>query len=137
MKTPLLVFVKALGFYCLVTMPAMFFPPMYLMSVMFMLMYAGIAGIIFALLFYALQSSQYSLRGKMIALYIAVVPSVALAFQTMETCGSFPGVWQSEGFMLFPLAAVIAGWISLYQSRKLITEQFKLHVKLQSLQNGN
>lgn len=53
-------------------------------------------------------------------LFAAVFISVVCAFQLMEITGAWDNIWQSGIFLAFPAVAVIAGWISLFISRKKV-----------------
>jgi hypothetical protein len=44
-----------------------------------------------------------------------IIPvAVAFAFQMIESFGDYEKIWQSGCFLLFPLAGIFSGWISLF-----------------------
>jgi len=53
-------------------------------------------------------------------LFVGVVIVVAMSFQMLEILKADYTVWHSGAFLLFPLAAIVSGWISLYTSRDKI-----------------
>jgi len=127
-KTGLLVFIRALGIYLLMTIPAVAaLPLMYLLSAGFALSFGWIAAVLFLFLFYLLQITKMDIMVKTIFLYASVAIAVAVAFQMMEVTGAEDRIWQSGGFLLFPAAAVVSGWISLAVSRQKISSLLALN----------
>ena len=127
-KTGLLVFIRALGIYLLMTIPAVAaLPLMYLLSAGFALSFGWIAAMLFLFLFYLLQITKMDTMVKTIFLYASVAIAVAVAFQMMEVTGAEDRIWQSGGFLLFPAAAVLSGWISLAVSRQKISSLLSLN----------
>ena len=119
-KTGFFVFLRALGIYLLITLPALGMPIMYMLSAGYALSFGWIAGALFLLLFYSIQKLATGIITKNVLLYTAVAIAVLVAFQMMEVLGVEDHIWQSGVFLLFPAAAVISGWISLAVYRHAI-----------------
>jgi hypothetical protein len=118
-KTPFAIYCRALGLYALLTLPALYFPGMYIISLMYVLMYGWFAWSFFTLLYVAVDIFPLHIVLKLSALFIAVVISVAFAYHMLGVLGVEENVWHS-GFIIFPFAAVIAGWISVCISSEKI-----------------
>lgn len=120
-KTAIVIFFRAIGIYLLLTFPAMMaLPMMYIISAGYALSFGWIAAALFLLLLFLLQKLKCRIPLKRAFVYSAVLIAVAIAFQAMELAGAQQHVWQSGGFLLFPAAAVIAGWISVFFSKRAI-----------------
>jgi hypothetical protein len=129
-KYGLLIFLRAVAFYLLLSFPAMMaLPTMYLISASYALSFGWIAAVVFWLALYTLQFLPLRRVTKAAVLYMVVAAAVVLAFQCLELAGVQEQIWQSGPFLLFPAAAVVSGWISLFLSRhtlqKLFTESAK------------
>ncbi|MEO5681918.1 MAG: hypothetical protein ABIQ88_04710 [Chitinophagaceae bacterium] len=124
-RTGLIVFIRAMGIYLLLTIPALAaLPAMYLLSAGYALSFGWIAAIFFLIAFYLLRIMKMSVRARHMLLYMAAAVAVLIAFQMMEITGAWDHIWQSGAFLLFPGAAVMAGWISLAVSGKAINRLF-------------
>lgn len=125
MKTPFLIYIKAVGIYALLTLPALFEPLMYLISMIYVLFYGWFAWFVFTLIYVVTVFCNPDFRTKMIVLFIGVVVAVAFAFQMLEILGVEKDIWHSGGFLLFPMTAVFSGWISLatYRSRVMASSR--------------
>ena len=122
-KHGLLIFIRAVGIYLLLTFPALLaFPPMYLISAGYAASFGWIAAALFLLLLYLLKAMTLDVLVKKIILFASIAAAGALAFQAMELTGSQEHIWQSGAFLFFPGAAVLAGWISLLTSRHKIDD---------------
>src|SRR5258706_10424312 len=119
MKTAFVIYCRAVGLYALLTLPALFVPVLYVMSLMYVLIYGWVAWFIFSLLYLLLDNLPLDFVPKLFALFTGVVISVACAYHLMGVAGVEGDVWHS-GFIIFPFAAVIAGWISICVSRETI-----------------
>ncbi len=124
MKTSTNIFFRAMGIYLLLTLPALLEPIIYIYSIIFMLMYCWFAGIIFCVIFYLLQLGKKNYDTAIMTLAITIPVSVVIALQLMEVFGTWDKVWHAGLFLLFPAAAVVAGWISLYKSTQNIQDIF-------------
>jgi hypothetical protein len=119
MKTPFLIYCRAVGLYALLTLPALVIPVMYLTSLMYVLMYGWFAWFVFTLLYAVIDNLPLDFVLKLSALFIAVVISVAFAYHMLGVLRVQEDVWNS-GFITFPFAAVIAGWISVCVAKEKI-----------------
>ena len=111
-KTSCIVFARAIGIYLLITLPALVFPPMYIMSAGFALGFGWLAGLLFTLFLYFLQKAAINRKSKTILLYTSIVISVLVAFEAIEVMKAWDDVWASGPFLLFPFAAIASGCIS-------------------------
>src|SRR5687768_7691283 len=112
MKTPFIIYIRAVGIYALLTIPALFFPIMYIISIMYVLFYGWFAWAIFTFIYLVTTFCNPAYHIKMGILTIAVVVAVLFAFQMLEVLGVQDNIWDSGGFLLFPVAAIFSGWIS-------------------------
>jgi hypothetical protein len=118
MITAFTIYIRALGIYALITLPALGLPPMYILSLIYAFVFGWFAWFLFSLLSLAVVNSTLIHHYRLLLLSIAVPVSVAFAFQMIEVFDAFDNVWQSGGFLIFPLAATISGWLSLGISEK-------------------
>lgn len=125
-KNSFLVFLYALGLYLLLTLPALVFPPMYLLSASIVLTFGWIAGVLFMILFAFLVRVRTSWRMRQLLLYLLVAVCVLPAFQSVELAGRWDNIWNAGLLLLFPACAVTAGWLSIRFSRRRIHECFLL-----------
>jgi hypothetical protein len=110
--TPFIIYVRAVGIYCLLTIPALALPFMYLISITYVLIYGWFAWAVFTIIYFIIVFCNPKFIAKMSILFIGVVAAVTLSFQMIEVLKAEDNV--------FPLAAVVSGWISLYVSREKI-----------------
>jgi hypothetical protein len=120
MPTSLSILLKAYVLYLVFTLPALFMPAIYLISAAYALFFCWFAYFLFAIAYYFLSNYRIHYTTRIIGLLLAVVIGVAFAFQMMEVFGVWENVWQSGSFLLFPLAAVLAGWTSIFLTSKRI-----------------
>jgi len=116
MKTPFIIYIRAVGIYALITIPALAMPVMYFISMMYVLFYGWFAWAVFTTIYLVTVFCNPGLKSKMVILSMGVVAAVAFAFQMLEVLAVQKNIWNSGPFLLFPLAAVISGWISLSAS---------------------
>jgi len=115
--TPFIIYARAVGIYCLLTLPAITLPIMYLVSVTDVLIYGWFAWALFTIIYFITVFCNPNFLSKMSILFVGVVIAVAMSFQMLEILKAEYTVWHSGAFLLFPLAAIVSGWISLYTSR--------------------
>jgi len=118
--TPFIIYVRAVGIYCLLTIPALVVPIMYLISITYVLFYGWLAWAVFTFLYFITVVCIPNFLARMFILFLGVVGAVALSFQMIEVLKAEDNVWHSGSFLLFPLAAVTSGWISVYVAREKI-----------------
>ena len=120
MKTPFIIYIRAVGIYALLTIPALFFPIMYIMSMIYVLFYGWFAWAVFTFIYLVTVFCNPGYHVKMGILTVAVVIAVLFAFQMLEVLGAEHNIWHSGAFLLFPVAAIFSGWISLDISREAV-----------------
>ena len=113
MGTPFIIYIRAVGIYALLTLPALFIPVMYFISIMYVLFYGWFAWAVFTIIYIITTFCNPNYQTKMIILLIGVVVAVLFAFQMLEILKVQQNIWDSGVFLLFPLAAVCSGWISV------------------------
>jgi hypothetical protein len=119
MKTPFIIYCRAVGFYAMVTLLMMARPEAYLTSMMYVLMYGWFACAIFSLMYFLLSKVPVDFVIKLLLLFISVIVAVGFAYYMIGVLAVGNEIWQPE-FFIFPFAAVIAGWISVCLSREKI-----------------
>ena len=122
MATSFNIYIRAVGIYALITLPALVLPVMYFISMVYVVFYGWFAWALFTFIYFITVFCNPQFFTKMSILSIAVVVAVAFAFQMLEVLGVEKNIWQSGGCLLFPLAAVFSGWISLAVSRKKVRQ---------------
>ena len=120
MLTPFIIFARAVGIYALITLPVLLSPIIYFFSIFYVLVYGWFAWALFTVISLAGQQATRAHHTRMLIMAIAIPVSVAFAFQMIEVFKSWENVWQSGGFLAFPAAATICGWISLFWTEKKI-----------------
>ena len=116
MTTPFIIYLRAIGVYALVTLPALAIPVMYFISFMYVLIYGWFAWALFTISYLVINKTERSYTTKVFLLLCGVVISVVFAFQMLEVLNVEKNIWNSGLFLLFPVGAVIAGWISVFIS---------------------
>ena len=119
MTTAFIIYIRAVGIYMLVTLPVLIAPFMYILSAFYVLIYGWFAWALFSLI-YVLSRYLKVYETRMAVLVPGVVVSVAFAFHMLGIYNPELDVWNAGGFLLFPVAGVLAGWISLSMSWKTI-----------------
>jgi len=122
MKIPFIIYAQSLGIYLLLTLPTIFIVPVYLTSAWYAFLYGFAAMAVFALVFFVLHLLRPTSLIVKTILGVAIVPSVAIAYKCLLV-QQMPdaGFWHIDEFMLFPIAAMAAGWISLaINTRKIV-----------------
>ena len=140
MKTPFIIYIRAVGIYALLTIPALILPIMYIISIMYVLFYGWFAWAIFTFIYLVTTFCNPPYLIKMGILTVAVVVAVLFAFQMLEVLGVQDNIWHSGEFLLFPLAAVVSGWVSLNMSRekvKNVTRELLLDFPEEGISEGN
>ncbi len=118
METPFCIYIRAVGIYALLTIPALALPLMYIISIFYVFIFGWFAWAMFTILCLIIVRICTVWHNRMFLLCIAVPVSVAFSFQMIQVFNAETNVWQSGVYLLFPLAATISGWISLFMSEK-------------------
>lgn len=114
MTTPFIIYLRAVGIYAAVTLPALVLPIMYIISFAYVLMYGWFAWALFTLIYLVIKRTEVNSTAKVFLLLCGVVVAVVFAFQMLEVLNVESNIWRSGLFLLFPAGAVIAGWISVF-----------------------
>jgi hypothetical protein len=122
MLIPFIIFSRAVGIYALITVPVLMSPPIYIISILYVVTYGWFAWALFTIITLAARQLSSQHHTRMLIMAIAVPVSVAFAFQMIEVFNSWDDVWHSGGFLAFPVVATIGGWISLFWTEKKIQE---------------
>ena len=118
MTTPFIIYLRAIGLYAVVTLPALAVPVIYIMSFMYVIIYGWFAWALFSLIYLLLKKIELNSTAKVFLLLCGVIISVAFAFQMLEVLNIQRNIWDSGLFLLFPAGAVVAGWISVFISER-------------------
>lgn len=129
MKTPFIIYMWSVGIYCLLTLPAMFLPIMYMISIFYVLTFGWFAWALFSIIYVIVDKVVGGNITKMFLLFIAIPVAVAFAFQMIEVFDAERNIWNSGSFLLFPLAATVSGWISLFAAAKRIRYSAEEHLQ--------
>ncbi len=119
MKTPFIIYCRAVSLYAILTLPVLFLPVMYLISLVYVLIFGWFAWAVFTLLYVVINKMGFDFALKTATLFVSIVISVAFAYQMVEVLGIDGNLWHTS-YVIFPFAAVIAGWISVCLSREKI-----------------
>jgi hypothetical protein len=122
MKTAFEIYIRAVGIYALLTIPALILPIMYVISLGYVLTFGWFAWFLFTAIYLITGNFRMRYRNRFAILFIGVIVSVAFAYNMIGVFDSYEDMWDT-GFLFFPLAAVIAGWISLHISRRKVMQQ--------------
>jgi hypothetical protein len=123
MEIPFVIYIRAVGLYAMLTFPVIISPLMYFISLFYVVMHGWFAWAIFTAFYLIIAKVPTSSIVRLLLLALAVPVAVAFAFQMIEVLKSERNVWRSGIFLLFPFAATICGWISLFISAKKIIKQ--------------
>jgi hypothetical protein len=139
MKIPFIIYIRAVGIYSLLTIPALLMPLMYIISMTYVLFYGWFAWALFTMIYLVTVFCNPSWYLKMGILVTGVVVAVLFAFQMLEVLGVQDDIWHSGPFLLFPLAAVFSGLVSLNISRakvKSVNRDLLLNFSEEKLNDG-
>jgi hypothetical protein len=129
MLIPFKIYIRAVGLYALITLPALIVPVIYLLSIMYVLLYGWFAWGLYTIIYLIVTKSNIAYESKIFLLGMGVIPSVLFAFQMLEVLNVEDNIWNSGGFLLFPVAAIVAGWISLSFSKKEVGRTCPEYIK--------
>jgi hypothetical protein len=91
-----------------------------MISIFYVLTFGWFAWALFSIIYLIVDRTIITSSIKMLLLFIAVPVSVAFAFQMIEVFDAEKNIWNSGSYLLFPLAATVSGWISLFAAAKKI-----------------
>jgi len=119
MKKALTTFLFGIAIYAVITIPTIIIPIMYGISIFYAATFGWAAFLVFAACLYLLkQLNSFSNFIKWSIIYMSVAIGVSVGLQLIETFKCQKNVWEINAFSLFPLAAIVAGCISVYLNRK-------------------
>jgi uncharacterized membrane-anchored protein len=122
MKQTFITFRYSLLNYAIITLPVIAVPIMYGYSLLLAVGFGIIAWLVYTIIFLLIKSSRFNPDLKWLILILAVPIGVAVAYSLIEVFGVWKSIWKAGWLMLFPLAAVIAGWIGICKTRTQIDE---------------
>jgi hypothetical protein len=125
MNTIFSIFFRAILFYLAFTLPAIFTPLMYFYSAFFAVCVSWVAGLIFAIGVLIMRQSHFSASVKYYTLYIFILFGIWAAFECIELFKLWDHIWRENGFLLFPLAALVAAWVSLFVTQNEMIHYLK------------
>lgn len=123
MLTPFIIFTRALGLYFLFTLPAIAIPIVYMYSAFLAISFGSVTGILFMLLYLLIANVNISFWLKRNLLFVFVPVSVFAGYCLIGFLNAVEELWGFNFFLVFPGIAVIAGWASLFISRKKLREK--------------
>jgi hypothetical protein len=139
MKVLFKIFFSSLGWYLLLTLPALFIPIMYFMSMYMAAAVCWIAGFLFFGFAFLLKQIETKHTYKIVVLYATAALCCLVAFQAVELFKLWDRIWESGGFLLFPIAAFVSACISIYQNRNELAVFFgkptEIDLFLQTINN--
>ena len=124
MKTAFIIYIKSIGLYALLTLPALMLPIMYFISMFYVLLYGWFAFALFTIIYLLVVRRSVRYEVQITVLFLAVLISVLFSFQMLQVLQIEENIWDTGPFLLFPVAAVAAGWIALFSNRAKIKDQF-------------
>lgn len=120
-----IIYIRAIGLYLLFTLPLLIMPVLYFVSALYVLFYGWFAWALFTII-YLFSANCKTYGTRMLVLISGVLAAVCFSFHMLQVLGVEEGVWNSGGYLLFPLFAVIAGWVSLFMSAREIRGKFEM-----------
>lgn len=125
MKTPLIIYVRALGLYLAFSLPAMVVPYIYTLSAVYAASCSFVALFIFCTIFYLLRAARVTAVVSKVILITIIPLAVGAAYKILiRVIMPDRNFWEMDEFTLFPMAAILSGWVSLYISTPKIKEYF-------------
>jgi hypothetical protein len=125
MKLPFIIYVQALGIYLVLTSPALVLAPVYVLSAMYALTSGLAAMAAFAAVFFILHRIKPPVQMVITVLIAAVITAVAAAYKLLLwVIMPERDFFTIDLFILFPVAAVLAGFTSIAINRQKIKDHF-------------
>ena len=114
MKLSFVIYLQALGIYLLLTLPTLTEPVIYMYSAMYATTAGLVAWVVFLLVLLLVNKSKPSAPIAKAILFTTIVFAVAAAYKVVLVV-AIPGrgFWQLDTDIVFPILAVISGWLSL------------------------
>jgi len=126
MKLLMVLYYTALWVYAIAALQAFILNPViYLMSLVYVVIYGVLSLAIFSSIFLVLRLTRPKVSLAITILVVAIIPSVGLAYKALNKgMDDTRNFWAIDEFTIFPTAALIAGWVSIWINYKLIIYYF-------------
>ena len=132
MRVPFIIYIRSVGIYALITLPTMAVPIMYMISIFYVLVFGWFACMLFTIIYLLIDKAVADYFSRVSLLFIAVPLSVAFAFQMLEVFDVERNIWNAGSYLMFPLAGVISGWISLALGRAEVRKPLPQELRLEN-----
>lgn len=126
-----IIYLRAFGWYAFLTIPALIFPPLYIISLAMAALFGLFALGLFSLVYVFAKKHISDAKRFWAVLVIAVPCCVLFAFQMIELFGAWENIWESGALLIFPLFAMASGWISVAISENKSRETNTLNTFLE------
>ena len=119
-------FIRAVLLYLLLTLPVADKPKIYFLSLVAACVLGVAAWLVFMLCSYVIRVCKASVVVTQVLLYTSVFVAVLLAYSALLAY-AVKGMhfWNIDVVTLYPVAAIVAGWIAIYTSRRKLIRYFK------------
>jgi hypothetical protein len=118
-------FIRSVLLYLLFTLPIAGKPKIYFLSVVAAFVLGVVAWLVFMTFSFIIRVFKVPVTATYLLLYVAAFIAVLAAYSALLAY-AVKGMhfWNIEWFTLYPLAAIIAGWISIYVNRRKLKNYF-------------
>ncbi len=119
-------FIRAVLLYLLLTLPVADKPKIYFLSLVSAFVLGVAAWVVFMGLSYIIRICKASVMLSNALLYLAVFVAVLIAYSTLLAY-AVKGMhfWDIDIVTLYPIAAIVAGWLSIYINRKKLNNYLR------------
>lgn len=117
------IYLIALLTYSVLTLPSLFIPVMYVYSLFLAIVYGFIALALFAIFYLLVSTTKYKHLFWNI-LIISIPISVTISYIVLCYATDISKPLEAGWLFLFPIAAIISGWISLSIHTKSLNQRF-------------
>lgn len=118
------IYIRAVITYAIITLPSVIVFPIYVSSLFFAFLFGSVSCFVFATAFYITKELELSKKFSWVLLVTSIPISIVTGYICIASYLEVPLKYTGL-FILFPLAAIIAGYISLFLHRKLINKIFE------------
>jgi hypothetical protein len=122
MAVPFIVFLRSIGLYLLFTLPAIAVPVIYVYSAFLAIVFGAAGGILFICCYFIISRLNISYPLKLNLLFFLILIGVSASYLLIGLFSITDDLWGFNFFLVFPAIALIAGWASLFISRKAIRQ---------------
>lgn len=121
---PVAIYFRAYLIYLMITLPSMLFPPMYMLSALYALVFGFASCLVFTMAYFAIKTARFNFQSKFILLVITIPIAVAVGHTLIGVFNVEDNVWDLNLFLCFPSVAIVSGWISLHVNKRSVREEF-------------